>query len=185
MNRQTLLWLTLGGAVAYYLYVNQQQLILDAQDAGDSIMSDIVGWKAVNDGPIWVPVLNATEQQLGIPPDLLARLAYQESSFRTGVINGTTKSSAGALGIMQMMPQYFSTVNAPIPFSTADIEAQIQQGAQNLVSQYETFGSWQLALAAYNAGAGAVKQYGGIPPFPETQNYVADITADVPAIANA
>lgn len=145
----------------------------------------ITSWKNVAQGSTWVPVLNAAEQQYGLPQDLLARVAYQESHFRESIIRGTQASPAGALGIMQLMPEYFSTVRVPIPFSDSDVRAQIDQAAGQLQSLYGEFGDWQLALAAYNAGAGNVRKYGGIPPFTETQNYVAQITADVPAIQGA
>lgn len=183
MNRNRLLLLGLGGAVAWYLYQNQQQVVSDAQDIEDNIVSTVSGWKNVGQGPVWVPVLNQVESQLGLPPDLLARVAYQESSFRQGVIDGTTPSPAGALGIMQMMPQYFSSVQVPRPFTSSDTEFQIEQAGNQLLSLFNDTADWQLALAAYNAGLGNVHKYAGIPPFPETQKYVADITADVPAIA--
>lgn len=159
---------------------------------GNSISEDLtvagstlglVDWKSAGSGPQWVPVLNQAEQQYGLPADLLARVAYQESSFRESVIRGTTPSPAGALGMMQMLPRYFSSVRAPVPFSDGAVRAQIGQAAQQLSSLYSQFGDWSLALAAYNAGAGNVEKYGGIPPFAETQNYVAQISADVPALA--
>lgn len=183
MKRDTALWLALGGAVAFYIYTNQSQLATVASNAGDAIMSDLVGWKNVNQGPNWVPYLNSVEAQLGLPADLLARVAYQESSFRQGVIDGTTPSPAGALGMMQMMPAYFTSVRVPVPFTATDTQNQIVQAGQQLLSLFNEFADWQLALAAYNAGAGNVQKYAGIPPFPETQNYVSAITADVPAIA--
>lgn len=185
MDRQTKLLLLLGGAVIVYVAANQSAIVSDAQDAGDAIMSDLVGWKKVNMGPQWVPYLNAVEQQYSLPADLLARVAYQESSFRQGVIDGTTASSAGALGIMQMMPQYFTSVGVPRPYTATDTQNQIQEAARQLVSLFNSTGDWQLVLAAYNAGLGNVQKYAGIPPFPETENYVQEITADVPAIQSA
>lgn len=148
-----------------------------------SIMETVTPWKSAGSGPQWVPELNAVEQQFGIPTDLLARVAYQESRFREDVIRGTTASGAGALGMMQLMPQYFPSVNVPRPYTDADVRNQITAAAQQLSRLYGQFGDWSLALAAYNAGAGNVEKYGGIPPFPETQNYVAQITADVPVPA--
>lgn len=180
-------WWLLGlmGAAALYLYLNRQQAGASLQSAEDVVVASLAGWKNVETGPQWVPYLNQVEAQMGLPPDLLARVAYQESSFKDAVIRGTQRSSAGALGMMQMLPQYFASVNVPTPFTDADVQAQIQESAQQLLTLYNDTGSWSLALAAYNAGLGNVQKYGGIPPFPETQNYVANITADVPAIAGA
>jgi soluble lytic murein transglycosylase-like protein len=186
MRRDANLLLLLAGAALayeYYKSATSGDPTSFASNPLSSIMETVTPWKSAGSGPRWVPVLNAVEQQFGIPTDLLARLAYQESRFREDVIRGTTPSGAGALGMMQMLPQYFDSVNTPIPYSDAAVTAQISQAAQNLVSLYNKFGSWPLALAGYNAGAGNVEKYGGIPPFPETQNYVAEITADVPVPA--
>lgn len=183
MRREANLLLLLAGAALAYEYYQSYTSGDPTSFAANplsSIMETVTPWKSAGSGPQWVPVLNATEQQFGIPTDLLARVAYQESRFREDVIRGTTASGAGALGMMQMLPQYFSSVNVPRPYTDSDIGAQITQAAQNHVSLYNQLGSWTLALAGYNAGAGNVSKYGGIPPFPETQNYVAQITADVP-----
>ena len=115
-----------------------------------------------------IAMLNAAETQYGIPHDLLAAQAWQESSF-----NPNAQSPVGAQGLMQLMPQYYPNVN---PFDPA---SAIQAAAETDAANFRKFGSWSLAMAAYNAGVGAVEQYGGIPPFPETQNYVAKIIANV------
>ncbi len=140
------------------------------------------GWKAVQQGPVWVPVLNTTESEYGIPTDLLARIAYQESHFRPDIITGTKVSPAGALGLMQLMPQYFASVQRPRPYSAADTVAQISEAAQLLQQLYSRFGDWALAIAAYNDGAGNVNQYiAGNRALPkETTDYVAAVLADVP-----
>lgn len=113
-------------------------------------------------------LLSSAEQQYGLPTDLLARQAYQESSFNSDATN-----PSGAQGLMQLMPQYYPGVD---PF---DPTQAIPAAAETLSRNHITFGSWGLALAAYNAGAGNVRKYGGIPPFPETQNYVSKIIGDV------
>lgn len=136
----------------------------------------------------WAAALAAAEKQYGIPSGLLSRIAYEESHFITSIINGTQASSAGALGMMQLMPQYFSTVNVPIPFTDSDTLAQIDQAAQLLSSLYQQFQNWPNAIAAYNAGAGTVQSYlnGNISALPQqTQTYVAQITADLPNLAVA
>jgi soluble lytic murein transglycosylase-like protein len=115
-------------------------------------------------------LFNAASAQYGLPPDLLAAQAWQESNW-----NPTAQSGVGAQGIMQLMPQYYPNVD---PF---DPTQAIPAAAATDAANYQRFGSWALALAAYNAGAGNVDKYGGIPPFTETQNYVANILSNVNA----
>jgi soluble lytic murein transglycosylase-like protein len=132
-------------------------------------------WKQSENAKRYLPTLNAVEDANGIPRDLLARMAYQESRFREDIISGATVSSAGARGIMQMIPRFFPGVDLTDPI------ASIQVAGTYLRQLYDRFGSWKLAVAAYNAGPGNVQQHGGIPPFAETQNYVAQVFADVGA----
>jgi soluble lytic murein transglycosylase-like protein len=169
-----LFWVLVAGAAGV--------LIWQSQNIGDAVSADISGWAGVEQGPVWVPVINQAESAAGIPANLLARMAYQESHFRPDIITGATASSAGALGILQLMPQYFSTVQVATPFTAADTTAQITQAAQLLSSLFSEFGDWTLAVAAYNAGATTVKNYlaGGAALPAETSAYVADIIADVP-----
>lgn len=150
----------------------------------EAITTALAGWKAAGSASQWLPALAEAEQAHHLPTDLLARIAYQESRFREPIIRGTEASSAGALGLMQLMPQYFATVRVPRPFSDGAVLAQIDEAAGLLENLHGQFNSWPLAIAAYNAGAGNVRKYGGIPPFKQTQNYVAQVTADVPG-ANA
>ncbi|MGH3574705.1 MAG: lytic transglycosylase domain-containing protein, partial [Pseudonocardiaceae bacterium] len=70
-------------------------------------------------------------------------------------------------------------------YSDAAVAAQIEEAGNYLSTLYHQFGDWSLAVAAYNAGPGNVQKYGGIPPFTETQNYVAQIIADVPALSGS
>jgi soluble lytic murein transglycosylase-like protein len=112
------------------------------------------------------PFLNlarAAARRNGVPEDLFLRLIQQESAWNQNAV-----SSAGALGLAQLMPgtaQHLG-VNPRDPVQNLD------GGARYLKEQYRTFGSWRLALAAYNAGPGAVQRHGGVPPYHETQNYV-------------
>lgn len=98
-----------------------------------------------------------------VPADLFLRLIQQESGW-----NPNARSVKGALGLAQLMPDTARGlgVDPLIPAQNLD------GGARYLRAQYDTFGTWRLALAAYNAGPGAVAQYRGVPPFAETQNYV-------------
>jgi soluble lytic murein transglycosylase-like protein len=99
----------------------------------------------------------------GVPEDLFLKLVQQESGF-----NPKAVSHKGALGLAQLMPgtAQMLRVDPHDPYQNLD------GGARYLKQQYRTFGNWRLALAAYNAGPGAVQKHGGVPPFRETQNYV-------------
>lgn len=90
-----------------------------------------------------MPVLNATEVKYGIPTDLLARLAYEESRFRADIISGAVKSFAGAVGIIQLLPEYFYGAGID-PARDIDIAGKY---LSKLDSQFH---DWQVALAAYN-----------------------------------
>jgi soluble lytic murein transglycosylase-like protein len=104
----------------------------------------------------------------GVSPALLAAVAKTESGFNSAAI-----SSSGATGLMQFMPATARGlgVNATDPASSID------GAARYLSSLTAQFGSTELALAAYNAGPGAVQRYGGIPPYGETQSYVQKVTS--------
>lgn len=105
----------------------------------------------------------------GVSTDLLKAVAKQESSFDP---NATSK--CGAQGLMQLMPKTAESLGVTDAY---DPEQNIMGGAKylsQLLKKYE--GNVSYALAAYNAGSNNVAKYGGIPPFKETQNYVAKIT---------
>ncbi len=104
--------------------------------------------------------------QYGLEPDLLAAVAWAESGFNPDAV-----SQAGALGLMQIMPGTAENLGV----DPKDPTQAIDGAARYLREQVERFGSVELALAAYNAGPGAVEEYGGIPPYEETTNYVAKV----------
>ncbi len=111
----------------------------------------------------------AAAQRNGIPPDLFLRLVNQESGFNPGAA-----SPAGAIGLTQLMPGTARELGV----DPNDPMQNLDGGARYLKQQYDQFGDWSKALAAYNAGPGAVLKYGGTPPYEETQNYVASIMGD-------
>ncbi len=103
-----------------------------------------------------------------VSPALLKAVARQESGLTNGLV-----SSAGAQGIMQLMPGTAKSLGVTDPM---DAYQNIMGGARLLRSHLDAYGgNLDLALAAYNAGSGNVEKYGGVPPFAETQNYVASI----------
>lgn len=136
----------------------------------------LVYWKRSANAAKFLPALNAAEDAYDIPRDLLARVAYQESRFRDDVISGKTVSGAGAQGIMQIVPRWHPNVNPLDPY------AAINYAAGFLASLKKQFGSWRLALAAYNWGAGNLSKNLNTPgTWPqETLDYVSQIVKDVP-----
>jgi len=105
----------------------------------------------------------ATEHTL--PPQLIHSVIKVESNY-----NPYAVSNKGALGMMQLIPETARRFGVRNVFNPVE---NIQGGAKYLRYLLDLFdGSYPLALAAYNAGEGAVARYGGIPPYPETQNYV-------------
>lgn len=102
----------------------------------------------------------------GIPVDVFLRLVGVESGWRPSIV-----SSAGAIGLTQLMP---GTARG-LGVNPWDPQENLNGGARYLRAMLDRFGNMHLALAAYNAGAGSVEKYNGIPPFPETQHYVSMI----------
>ena len=116
-------------------------------------------------GP-YLSMARAAASRHGVPPDLFLRLIQQESGW-----NANALSHKGAMGLAQLMPGTARLLGV----NPADPRQNLEGGARYLRMQYDTFGDWRLALAAYNAGPGAVQQYNGIPPYRETQGYVRAI----------
>ncbi|SHI45229.1 Transglycosylase SLT domain-containing protein [Palleronia salina] len=117
----------------------------------------------------YLPVARASARKHGIPEDLFLRLVQQESGWNPNAV-----SHKGAIGLAQLMPG----TAARLKVDPRRPRQNLDGGARYLRQQYDTFKSWRLALAAYNAGPGAVQKHGGVPPYRETMNYVKIILGD-------
>lgn len=104
----------------------------------------------------------------GLDADFVRAVVKQESGF-----NEKATSRCGAAGLMQLMPGTAKGLGVVNPY---DAEQNVAGGTKMLAGLLKTYGGRKdLALAAYNAGGGAVKKYGGIPPYGETQRYVKNV----------
>jgi soluble lytic murein transglycosylase-like protein len=129
------------------------------------------GPSALPTGTPYGAEITAAAQRNGLDPALLAGLIKQESGF-----NPNAGSPAGAQGLCQLMP---GTARGLGVTDLHDPAQSIEGGAKYLAQQLKTFnGDVARALAAYNAGPGAVQRYGGVPPYAETQNYVRAVQAN-------
>jgi hypothetical protein len=118
------------------------------------------------EGTPYGEVIAAVSQANGVDPMLVKALIQVESNYRA-----KAKSHRGAMGLMQLMPATARAYNVRNPY---DPKANIAAGVKHLKGLIDRWGV-ELALAAYNAGEGAVKKFNGIPPYRETRNYVSKI----------
>ena len=154
-------------SIVRFWWVMTMSWLLSRSSSKSVIELDIAG------GPIpaykgnrrsqYLPHAKAMARKHGVPEDLFLRLVQQESGW-----NPSARSHKGARGLAQLMPG----TAAKLGVDASDPVQNLEGGARYLRMMYNTFGSWRLALAAYNAGPGAVAKYGGVPPYRETRNYV-------------
>lgn len=174
MNARTnALLLTLGiGGIILYNFVPKRNPV-NVEDF--SPWAPEPQWSIPEKGLKYQYFFSVSEQKYGLPDNILARMAYQESRFRDDVITGELKSSAGAVGIMQIIPRWHPYAKPEIP------ELAIDYAGKFLRRLYDKFGTWPLALAGYNWGEGNVMKWLNhqkeLPT--ETKNYMNDIMNDI------
>ena len=122
----------------------------------------------LNENTVFEPLIQQASQSHGVDARLLKAVIQAESAYQP-----RARSSKGAMGLMQLMPATARQFQARNPY---DPRTNIEAGTKYLKSLLDRF-EVPLALAAYNAGEAAVQRFGGIPPFPETQAYVAKVLA--------
>jgi hypothetical protein len=118
------------------------------------------------DAAPYAEIIASMSEAHGVDPNLVRALIQVESNYRP-----KAKSPKGAMGLMQLMPSTAREYKVRNPY---DPKANISAGVKHLKSLIDRWGV-ELALAAYNAGEGAVKKFNGIPPYRETRNYVTKI----------
>ncbi|WP_411821419.1 lytic transglycosylase domain-containing protein [Leptospira sp. 'Mane'] len=111
--------------------------------------------------------LEKTAIERGVDPNLVKAVVKAESNFKT-----TAVSPKGAMGLMQLMPKTADMLGVDDPMDPYD---NLSGGINYLGDMLEKFGKTEEAIAAYNAGPGAVKKYKGVPPYSETQDYVTKV----------
>lgn len=112
-------------------------------------------------------MIEAAARRYGVDSDLVKAIATAESNM-----NQNARSYVGAIGVMQLMPETAESLGVD-PY---DEKQNIEGGARYIRQMLDKFnGNLQKAIAAYNAGPGAVQKYGGVPPYSETQNYVGRV----------
>jgi len=136
----------------------------------ESVATDVVLASSAADGLPMGPygeIITAMAETHGVDPLLVRALIQVESGDQP-----RARSNKGAMGLMQLMPSTARLYNVRNPY---DPKANIAAGVRHLKSLLDQFRTVDLALAAYNAGEGAVKKFNGIPPYRETRDYVSRI----------
>lgn len=147
-------------------YSGQIPVVNENLSTGDLVISSTTAENYTSIAPSELqPIFKEASETYGIDQKLLELIGYHESAFKSNAV-----SSAGAVGIMQLMP---STAVGLGVTDSYDARQNIMGGAKLLKNLYDAYnGDLDLVLSGYSAGTGAVRKYGGVPPYAETRNYI-------------
>lgn len=174
----------LGGALGFGLYeVYRRMTASTAGDEESNAFTDTVesmkaqmngGWPSGSEP--YRSMIQSAAAQYGVPVPILSWLLWKESRYNPAIIDGTKRSSVGAMGIAQFMPatarEELGSVEAAL-----DPARAIPGAARYLVKLYRSLGTWEKALAAYNWGIGNVLRKGMAAAPAETRDYYTSILA--------
>jgi len=148
---------------------NPLNAVLTAAPPASTVQTTVAADQNTNPTAINAAISNAAAKY-HIPASLIRGIVEQESGM-----DATAISSAGAIGLMQLMPGTAQALGVSNPLDAAQ---NIDGGSRYLASLLQKYGgNVPMALAAYNAGPGAVDKYQGVPPYQETQNYVKNVVS--------
>ncbi len=123
-----------------------------------------------------ISFIEKTALDKGVDPNLVKAVIKTESGFKANAV-----SPKGALGLMQLMPSTADLLGVEDPL---DPKENVVGGTTYLKDMLSKFGDTEKALAAYNAGPGAVQKYKGVPPYQETQNYITKVKENYKKFSN-
>ncbi len=162
---------SLAAAGPLYKYVDERGVIhfTDAPTSREFDPIELKDLRQPRSARAFDGVISLVAQRQDVPPALIKAVIHTESNF-----NPYAVSKKGAQGLMQLMPKTALRLGVDDPFESFQ---NVEGGVRYLRRLIDRYGSWRLALAAYNAGPTAVDRYGGIPPYRETQEYVRRVLA--------
>jgi len=154
-----------------------QQTIYTYGDSAHSKLEQRTVSYSAWDGSQWTPaqaelnsIIEEEARRANLDPLIIEIIVKHESAF-----NPSATSGVGAQGLMQLMPETAADLGCKNAYDPAQ---NVAAGTRYFADLYRQFGDLSLALAAYNAGPGNVSSFGGVPPYAETQNYVASIAGE-------